>query len=143
MTFKEIVEKGEAKIYIVKKNSPINVTEIDCIAVTKQTAKERNYFYFGWYEDRQNFQFILARKSKNKRMVRRDGAPSVVSINCMLSYAPLTLQDLDNTRLQRYNYIIFANKDDACDYVIDKIKRKKLELNSYILKVNKLKFETV
>lgn len=140
MTFREILEKGEGNIYIAKKCNPVRVSEIECIAVTKQVAKERNYFYFGWYEDRQNFQYILARKSKDKRRARRDGIPSVIYMNSSIPYVSFNNEDLVKTKLERNGYIVFTNKDDACDYVINQIKRRKLELNSYITKLNKMKF---
>ena len=140
MTFREILEKREGNIYIAKKYNPVRVSEIECIAVTKQVAKERNYFYFGWYEDRQNFQYILARKSKDKRRARRDGIPSVIYMNSSIPYVSFNNEDLVKTKLERNGYIVFTNKDDACDYVINQIKRRKLELNSYITKLNKMKF---
>lgn len=140
MTIGEFLEKGEGKIWVVKKNNPVNVSEIDGIAMSKKTAVERHYFYFGWYEERQNFQYVLARKSKDKKRTRRDGFPSVVCINNAMAYVAFDANDLDKTKLEKYGYFIFFNKEDACDYVIEKIKQKKLQLNSYILKVNKMKF---
>ena len=140
MTFEEFLEKGEGNIYIAKKYNPVRVSEIECIAVTTQVAKQRNYFYFGWYETRQNYQYILAKKSKDKRRVRHDGIPSVVYINSVVPYMPFNNDDLGQNRLEKNGYIVFTSKDDACNYVIDQIKRKKLELNKYILAVNKLKF---
>ncbi len=82
----------------------------------------------------------MARKSKDKRRVRRDGIPSVVHISSTLSYVPFKDGDLNKTRTSRYEYIIFLDKEEACDYVIGKIKQRKLELNSYIIKLNKMKF---
>ena len=140
MTVGEFLEKGEGKIWVVKKTNPLNVSEIDGIAMTKKTAVERHYFYFGWYEERQNFQYVLARKSKDKKRTRRDGFPSVVCINNTIMYVAFGANDLNKTRLEQCGNLVFFNKEDACDYVIEKIKQKKLQLNSYILKANKIKF---
>ena len=138
MKIADLIDKGEGKIYVVKKIAPTNVTEIECIAVTKEVAKQRNYFW-GWYGWNRDFQFMLARKSKDKKRVRRDGYPTVVYISSTLPYIKVTFQDLDKTRLEINGYIIFLDKDEACDYVIEKVKHRKLELNGIITKVNKFK----
>ena len=141
MTFREFIEKGEGNICIARKDNPINVTEIECVAVSKKVAMERHYFYFGWYEQRQTFQYILARKSKDKRRGRRDGYPSVVYISGAISFIKIEENDLDKSKIEMYgSYVIFLDKEEACDYVINKIKQRKLELNKSIIKINKLKF---
>lgn len=142
MTFKDLIEKGEGKIYIVKKDNPTRVTEIDCIAVTKNVAKERNYFYFGWHHSPNNWTdiFILAKKSKAKNNVRHDGLPNVVCITSCIPYVELTNDEKINTSIERSGYLIYLDKEEACDYAINKIRHRKLELNGCIVKINKLKF---
>lgn len=141
MTFRDLYEKGEGKVYLVKAKYPTSVIEVVSILVTKEVATQRNYFYFGWYERNRPFSFVLARKSLDKRRTRRDGLPSVVDFNSCISYIALNLADLDRNKIEYDGYIIFLDKEAACDYVIDKTKRRKLELNAIINKINKFKFD--
>lgn len=140
MTFRDLYEKGEGKVYLAKAKYPTSVIEVVSILVTKEVATQRNYYYFGWYERNRPFSFVLARKSLDKRRTRRDGLPSVVDFNSCISYIALNLADLNRNKIEYDGYIIFLDKEAACDYVVDKIKRKKLKLNGQILKINKLKF---
>ena len=142
MTFKDLIEKGEGKIYMVNKDNPTRVTEIDCVAVTKSVASERHYFYFGWYDSYNawNEIFILARKSKAKKNVRRDGIPSVVFMNPNTPYIELSNNEKINSSIERSGKLFYLDKEEACDYAINKIKHKKLKLNSCIVNINKFKF---
>ena len=142
MTFEDLIEKGEGKIYMVKKDSPTRVTEIDCIAITKNAARERGYFYFGWYYPNNNWAglFILAKKSKAKKNIRYDGLPSVVSITSNIPYVELTNDEKINSSIEKSGYLFYLDKEEACDYAINKIKHRKLELNACIMNINRLKF---
>lgn len=143
MTFRELIEKGEGNIYLVNKNNPIRVTPVECVAVTKQQARDRRYFWLYYdYNYRQVEPFLICKKSKAKTPNRR-AYPNVVYMSNNIPYVGIEGQDLESEKIERrnyLNYIIFLNKEDACDYVINAIKRKKLELNSHIVKANKLKF---
>lgn len=143
MTFEDLIEKGEGKIYVVKKDNPTRVGEIDCVAVTKKVASERRYFYFGWDFNRDlRSQFILARKSKAKNNVRHDGLPHVVYITSNIPYIQLTNNEKINSSIEESGYLFYLDKEEACDYAINKIKHRKLELNACIININKLKFGT-
>jgi len=139
MKFKDLKER-ESTVYMVSRKNPSSLTEMTCFVITKETARLRNYFYYWRWGNRDADEFILVRKSLNKRSVRRDGHPSVVYITNDTQYLPLSDNDLNKGKYEDYRHIFFLDKKAACDYIIDKIKRKKLELNATIIKINKLKF---
>jgi len=142
MTFRDLLEKGEGHIYLVNKSNPTTVTEMDCVMRTLKAFKDEfsNYsYYVGGYAFNPH-EFVIARKSKAKNNVFRNGVPKFVSIanNCLFCYP--TQRDLGQAKYEIYGSILFLSKEEACNYVIEKIKRKKLDLNAIINKVNKFKF---
>lgn len=145
MTFRDLLEQGEGKAYLVSKHNPTKVVEMDCMMRTFNTFKENfpNYRHcLGWWGYRDNMhEYVIARKSKAKDNVHRGGQPRFVNINNCGMFAYPTHEDLDNTRYNFYNSFLFLSKEDACDYVIDKTKHRKLELNAIINKINKFKFD--
>lgn len=144
MTFRDFLEKGEGHIYLVNKSNPTTVTEMDCVMRTFKAFKENfpSYrHYLGWWGDNHRYEYVIARKSKAKDNVYRGGQPRFVNINNCSMFAYPTHEDLDNTRYNFYNSFLFLSKEDACDYVIDKTKHRKLELNAIINKINKFKFD--
>lgn len=145
MTFRDLLEQGEGKVYLVNKHNPTKVVELDCVMRAFDAFKEDfpNYrHFFIWWGYRDNvYEYVIARKSKAKDNVHRGGQPKLVNINNSAMFAHPTHADLDNTRYNLYNSILFLSKEDACDYVIDKTKHRKLELNAIINKINKFKFD--
>lgn len=140
MTFRDLLEKGEGHIYLVNKVNPTTVTEMDCVMRTFKAFKDEfsNYsYYVGGY----GHEFVIARKSRAKNNVFRNGVPRFVNItnNCFFCYP--TQRDLEQTKYEIYGTILFLSKEDACNYVIEKIKKRKLELNAIINKINKFKFD--
>ena len=140
MTFRDLLEKGEGHIYLVNKVNPTTVTEMDCVMRTFKAFKDEfsNYsYYVGGY----GHEFVIARKSRAKNNVFRNGVPRLVNItnNCFFCYP--TQRDLERTKYEIYGSILFLSKEDACNYVIEKIKKRKLELNAIINKINKFKFD--
>lgn len=146
MTFRDLLEQGEGKVYLVNKHNPTKVVEMDCVMRAFDAFKEDFPDYshsFGWrsWNYRDNIhEYVIARKSKAKDNVHR-GQPRLVNINNCVMFAHPSRSDLDNTRCNLYNSILFLSKEDACDYVIDKTKHRKLELNTIINKINKFKFD--
>ena len=140
MTFKDLIDKGEGTIYLVKKGNPTTVSEIDCICVSKKVAYQRDYFYYSFhYYSHPDNEYIIARKSKDKKRILY-GYPLAVSISSSTEFIELTRNNFNETKHSTDKYIVFLDKEEACNYVIDKIKRKKLELNGKIIAINKLKF---
>jgi hypothetical protein len=140
MTLRDLLEKGEGTLYVVNKTNPSTVTEIDCVMRSYNAFKEEfTYFahYLRWYH---NQQYVIARKSKAKNNVLRNGQPRFVNISGYNVFLSPTQMDLNKTRYDAYNSIFFLSKEDACDYTISKIKEKKQALNAIIVKVNKYKF---
>ena len=140
MTLRDLLEKGEGQAYVVNKNQPTTVTEIDCVMKTQHDFKEafpiyRNYFFYG-----NDNGYILARKSRAKNATHYNGTPRFIYICSGTQFLHPTIRDLDKTKYDCYNCIIFLSKEDACNYVIEKLKKRKMELNGIITKINKFKF---
>ena len=141
MILRDLLEKGEGKMYMVNSSNPTTVIEIDCIILSMQDFIQRFLMYRNWvgYVER-NYDYIICRKSKAKNNVLRDGTPRLVSINSNALCVYPTERDLDETKYTFYKTCLFLSKEDACNYVIEKLKRKKMDLNGMINKVNKYKF---
>jgi hypothetical protein len=97
-----------------------------------------NYsYYVGGYNTPE---FVIARKSRAKNNVFSNGVPRFVNITNSCFFCYPTQRYLEQTKYEIYGSILFLSKEDACNYVIEKIKKRKLELNAIINKVNKFKF---
>jgi len=145
MTLRDLLEKGEGQLYLVNTNSPTTVTEIDCVMSTQSDFEERypmyRHWFCGWgYNRFNNYEYIIGRKSRAKRGVHYDGTPRFVNICGSSFFLHPCQNDLDKTKYEFYNAIVFLSKEDACDYVINKVKKRKQELNAIITKINKFKF---
>lgn len=139
MTLRDLLEKGEGTLYMVNKTNPSTVTEIDCVMRSYNAFKEEfTYYahYLSWY----NQEYVIARKSKAKNNVLHNGQPRFVNIGGYNFFLNPTQRDLDKTRYDNNNSILFLSKEDACDYTISKVKERKQALNAIIVKVNKYKF---
>lgn len=145
MTLRDLLEKGEGQLYLVNTNSPTTVTEIDCVMATQSDFEERypmyKHWFGGWgYNRFNNYEYIICRKSRAKHGVRHDGTPIFVNICGSNFFLHPRQNDLDKTKYEFYRAIVFLSKEDACDYVINKVKKRKQELNAIITKINKFKF---
>lgn len=143
MTFKDLLEKGEGTIYLVNIKKPYKVEVYDSLIMTRGEFHERyeNNGYWTYYRRPDNPEdIILKRKSHDKRNNMRNGHPRPVDFSGLCSCITLRPTELDSTSYKSWGVIAFTEKEDACDYVIDKIKRKKLEYNGMLLNANKLKF---
>ena len=141
MTLRDLLEKGEGQLYLVNTNSPTTVTEIDCVMTTQSDFVERYPMYKYWFiRWRYNNEYIIGRKSRAKNGVHRDGTPRFVNIFGTSFFLHPRQNDLDKTKYEFYKAIVFLSKEDACDYVINKVKKRKQELNAIITKINKFKF---
>jgi hypothetical protein len=143
MTFKDLLDKGEGTIYLVNIKKPYKVEVYDSLIMTRGEFHERyeNNGYWTYYRRPDNPEdIILKRKSHDKRNNMRNGHPRPVDFSGFCSCITLRPTELDSTSYKSWGVIAFTNKEDACDYVIDKIKRKKLEYNGMLLNANKLKF---
>jgi hypothetical protein len=141
MTLRDLLEKGEGTLYVVNKTNPSTVTEIDCVMRSYNAFKEEFTYYafsLSWYNN--NREYVIARKSKAKNNVFRNGQPRFVNISGYNMCLYPTQRDLDKTRYEAYGSIFFLSKEDACDYTINKVKERKQALNAIIVKVNKYKF---
>ena len=144
MTFKDLLEKGEGTIYLVSIKNPYKVEVYDVVILTRGEYHDRYVAYGYWAEyyrrpDNPN-DIIIKRKSHNKRNNMINGHPRLVDFSGLCSCITLRPTELDSTSYKSLGVIAFTNKEEACDYVIDKIKRKKLEYNGMLLNANKLKF---
>ena len=143
MKFKDLLEKGEGTIYLVSIKKPYKVEVYDSLIMTRGEFYERyeNNGYWTHYRkpDRPE-NIILKRKSHDKRNSMRNGHPRPVDFSSMCNCIDLSPRELDKTSHKSWGVIAFTEKEEACDYVIDKIKRKKLEYNGMLLNANKLKF---
>ena len=141
MTFKDLLENGGGKAYLVAVKNPTTVTEIDCLITTLEDAKERfRSFYYNWLP--YDTKYILFRKSNAKNSTLRDGTPRLTSLTNAVTKLHLTERDLQETEYTFCNgvYTLYLSKDEACDYVINKIKEKKKDLNAIIVKVTNFRF---
>ena len=141
MTLRDLLEKGEGQLYLVNTTSPTTVTEIDCVMTTQSDFEERYPMYRHWFGRwGYNYEYIIGRKSRAKRGVHADGTPRFVNICGSSFFLHPRQNDLDKTKYEFYRAIVFLSKEDACDYVINKVKKRKQELNAIITKINKFKF---
>ena len=142
MTLRDLLEKGEGQLYLVNTNSPTTVTEIDCVMTTQSDFEERYPMYKNWSGGWRfnNYEYIIGRKSRAKHGVHHDGTPRFVNICGSSFFLHPRQNDLDKTKYEFYRTIVFLSKEDACDYVINKVKKRKQELNAIITKINKFKF---
>lgn len=147
MTFKDLLEKGEGTIYLVNIKNPYKVEVYDALIMTmgeyyNRYEKYLNDHYWGRFrKPPQNPEYIvIKRKSHDKRNNMVNGYPRTVDFNGICSRVVLTPHDLSKASISYIKTIAFVNKEEACDYVIEKIKRQKLELNAMLLNANKLKF---
>jgi hypothetical protein len=143
MTLRDLLENGGGTVYVVNSNDPTTVTEFDCIFVSGDDFKQRFPRYNHYLNYYHNYEYVIARKSKAKNCILYDGTPKFVSITNSALFIFPTQANLDNTRFMFYRAILFTSKEDACNYAIEKIKEKKMKLNSMITKINKFKFDVV
>jgi hypothetical protein len=145
MTLRDLLEKGEGQLYLVSKSNPTSVTEMDCVMKTFDDfhGQFSNYAYYLNYDYNRiihSREYVIARKSRAKNNVNRNGVPRLVNITNNSFFVYPTQRDLDNTSYDLYSSILFLSKEEACNYVIEKIKKQKQALNAIIVKVNKYKF---
>lgn len=141
MTFKDLLEKGEGTIYLVNIKKPFKVEVYDSLIMTKGEFYNRYQNRLGYYREPYDPQNVrILRKSHDKRCNTINGYPRPVEFSSVCSNLTVLPTELDNSVHKSWKVIAFTNKEEACDYVIEKIKRQKLELNAMLLNANKLKF---
>lgn len=141
MTFRDLLEKGEGTIYLVNIKKPFKVEVYDSLIMTKGEFYNRYQNHLGYYREPNDPQNVrILRKSHDKRCNTINGYPRPVEFSSVCANLTVLPTELDKSVHKSWKVIAFTNKDDACDYVIDKIKRQKLEFNAMLIKANKLKF---
>jgi hypothetical protein len=139
MTFREIFENRGGFVYAFKKDNPTDIKEYKVGLVTTDEYNITIFRTFWWMGnvDIDVHQYALFRVSTAKR----NGDRLVpICFNGQITNIGLTRNEIDGKHLEKGGWVFSASKEDACDYIINTLKHKKLELNASIIKFNNLKF---
>lgn len=144
MTINEFKSNRIGQVWMVNTNKPYTVMEFKGIISDVGTIRREypwsglsHYYFDGFrYEEFRDNDIVLSKLSNAKKQNRI----KFVNISSWIRHIKIDPNILNNEKIESNNHIFFFNKKDAYGYVIEKIKRKKLELNALIIKAREKRF---